>query len=111
MSERLWNYYDVRAALSPDIDSDLIEHIESHFPSQMKMVEVVRLLIRCHMKVVATVGSPDNLEGYKPPWAIEVLRRLDNIKVVAANGGDVEEAIEEVKGGLKFEGDDFFGDE
>jgi hypothetical protein len=105
-----WNYVDFRASLSPTKDKDLIDHLQSYFPADMSRGEIVRHIIRCHMKVIKTVGSPDNLDGKQLPGVQEIIGMLSRIQVVAATGGNVEEAIEEVKEGFDFGGDSFFED-
>lgn len=106
-----WNYLDFRVPLSYSKDKDLIDHIQAHFPATMNRAEIARELIRCHMKVIKTVGSPDNLDSKQLPGVQEIIGMLSKIQVVAATGGDVEEAIEEAKEGFDFGGDSFFEEE
>ena len=108
-----WDYFILRGALDPEKDRERIEHIKNHFDlDDRKQVDVVRELIDTHKKVIETVGSPDNLGNHRLPGIAEILRKLENIKVVAANGGDISAEVEEVKGGFNFGGDEFsFGDE
>lgn len=84
--------------IDDEYDQKRIDHIEAKYEG-LKDPAIIRALIDADMQRVNT----------PPPWANRLIEKLENIKIVAANGGNVEEAIEEAKG-FNF-GDDFFGSE
>ena len=103
------SYLEFRVPLSYTKDRELIEHIESYFPADMSRAEIARQVIRCHKKVIETVGSPDNLDGYLPiqQQLQQIYRKVESLKVVATDDSDVEPE-KEIQNGFDFGGDSFF---
>jgi len=95
------NYRILRGPLvvGDEYDQPRIDHIETKY-ANLKDPAIIRALIDADMQRLNT----------PPPWASRLIEKLENIKIIAANGGNVEEAIEEAKG-FNFGDGDFFGDD
>lgn len=104
------SYLEFRVLLSYVKDRELIEHLETYFPPDMSRAEIARQVIRCHKKVVETVGSPDNLGLPIQQQLQQLQHKIDNLKVVATTDGSIEPEPAEEKNGFDFGGDSFFED-
>lgn len=74
MSEKAWNYFILRAALSPIHDADLIKHVKENFPDSIRQVDIVRGLIRTHI-AYSERGSDEALLGLLR----EIKAKLDGV--------------------------------